>query len=187
MKNTSDKKEERLMIFIDGSNFYYSTAKKGTRIDFQKLIKELVGERKLINAFYYVAPLDISEDAGKYWKHQKFLDMLKSIQKFKVVLCTLKKIKTANGSFIYLVKGDDVHLSHDLLMGAVDNLYDTAIIVSGDEDFMPIIKTIRERYKKKVENAYFSKSSSYNLRRACDSSIHLNKLLSKIIENQKEH
>ncbi|HJX50342.1 hypothetical protein A3K73_03670 [Candidatus Pacearchaeota archaeon RBG_13_36_9] len=177
----------RVSIFIDGSNFYYSTAKKGMRVDFQKFIEELAGSRKLITAFYYVAPLDISEDVNKYWKHQKFLDMLRKIKKFKVVLCTLKKIKTAEGSFIYLVKGDDVHLSHDLLMGAVDNLYDTAIIVSGDEDFMPIIKTVRERYRKKVENAYFSKSSSYNLRRACDSSIPLDKILSKIIENQKEH
>ncbi len=62
-------------IFIDGSNLYYNTAKKGIRINFQKLINELTGERKLINAFYYVAPLDIAEDADKYWKHQKFLDI----------------------------------------------------------------------------------------------------------------
>jgi len=177
------KEDERVSIFIDGSNFYYSTVKKGRRINFQRLINELVGNRQLINAFYYVAPLDISEDSERYWKHQKFLDMLRKIQKFKVVLCTLKRIKV-EGKFIYLVKGDDVHLSHDLLMGAVDNLYDAAIIVSGDEDFIPIIKTIKERYKKKVENAYFSKSSSYNLRKACDNSIHLNKILLKITENK---
>ena len=39
----------RIMIFIDGSNFYYSTSKKGKRINFEKLISELSGNKKLID------------------------------------------------------------------------------------------------------------------------------------------
>ena len=59
----------------------------------QKLIHEFVGSRELVNVFYYVAPLDIKADEEKYWSHQRFLNMLREIPKFKVVLCTLKKIK----------------------------------------------------------------------------------------------
>ena len=172
--------KERVSIFIDGGNFYHSTQKKSLKINYQKLINELVGNRELINAFYYVAPLDIKVDREKYWKHQKFLNYLRRIPKLNVVLCTLKKLKAEEGEgYVYVIKGDDVRLSHDLLMGAVKNYYDTAIIVSGDEDFLPLFKTIKE-YRKRIENAYFSSSSSYNLRKACDSSIHLNKILSKI-------
>jgi len=177
------KSNERVAIFIDGSNFYHSTKKilkMKERINYQKLINALTGNRRLVNAFYYVAPLDITANAKKYWKHQKFLNVLKKIQHFNVVLCTLKKLKI-DGDYIYLIKGDDVRLSHDILMGAVKDLYDTAIIVSGDEDFLPLIKTVKE-YGKRTENAYFSSSSSFNLRNACDRSIHLNNVIDKIID-----
>jgi len=39
---------------------------------------------------------------------------------------------------------------------------------------------VRERYGKKVENAYFSRSSSLNLRNSCDSIINLNKIINKL-------
>ena len=179
------KKEiERILILIDGSNFYYSTAKKGIRINFKKLIKELVGNRELVNVCYYVAPLDIEENEDKYWGHQRFLNKLGEIPKLNVVLCTLKKIKAKQGGYAYFVKGDDVKLSNNLLMGAVDNLYDAAIVISGDEDFIDSINIVRRRYKKKVGNAYFSKSSSSNLRKACDFTINLNKILDKIIDKK---
>ena len=67
-------------------------------------------------------------------------------------------------------------------MGAVDDLYDTAIVVSGDEDFIDSINIVRKRYGKKVGNAYFIKSSSYNLRKACNFTIKLDNLLD-IYEN----
>ena len=174
--------KERVSIFIDGSNFYHSTAKKGKRVNFQKLIDELVGNRELINVFYYVAPLDIEANEDKYWSHQRFINKLRQILKFKVVLCTLKKIKIDGKKYIYVVKGDDVKLSNNLLMGAVDNLYDTAIVISGDEDFIDSIEIVRKRYKKSVGNAYFSRSSSSNLRKACDFSVNINKIFPKIID-----
>ena len=179
-----EKKSERVLILIDGSNFYYSTAKKGVMVNFQKLIHELVGSRELVNVCYYVAPLDIKAGEEKYWSHQRFLNMLREIPKFKVVLCTLKKIKAKNGSYVYVIKGDDVKMSNSLLMGAIDNLYDTAIVVSGDEDFIDSIKIVRKKYNKKVGNAYFSKSSSSNLRRICDFTINLNKILNKISDKK---
>lgn len=181
------KKKERVIILIDGSNFYHSTReilKPEERINYQKLVNELIGNRELVNACYYIAPLDIKIDSKKYYKHQEFLNVLTKIPKFKVVLCSLKKIKVDDGSFIYLVKGDDVKLSNTLLIGAFDNLYDIAIVVSGDEDFIDSINIVRKRFKKKVENAYFRSSSSYKLRKACNSSININKIISKIIDRK---
>ena len=175
---------ERVVVFIDGNNFYYSIKKilkPDERVDYQKLVDVLVGDRMLVKTFYYIAPLDKSVDYKKYEKHQKFLEELKKISKFNVVLCDFKKIKTKDGNFFYVVKGDDVQLAQDLLLGAFDNLYDAAIIVSGDEDFFPLIKTVRERFKKRVENAFFRHSSSYKLRQACDYSFKLNNLVSQFL------
>ncbi|PIN77067.1 hypothetical protein COV15_03265 [Candidatus Woesearchaeota archaeon CG10_big_fil_rev_8_21_14_0_10_34_12] len=176
---------ERVLILIDGSNFYYSTAKLGKKIKFENLVKELLGNRDIIGDYYYAAPLDIEADEEKYWSHQRFLEMLKNIPKFYVVLCTLKKLKIEN-NYIYIVKGDDVKLSNNLIMGAVKNIYDNAIIISGDEDFVDSIEIVRKEYNKNVGNAYFAKSSSYNLRRACNFTIKLDNLMDKFVENNKK-
>ena len=181
MDNLGNK---RIMIFIDGSNFYYSTHKLEKKVNFRDLIKELSGAGELVKAFYYVAPLDIQADEKKYWKHQRFIEILNEIPNFDVVLCSLKKIKVKNGSFVYLVKGDDVKLSNNLLMGAVDDLYDVAVVVSGDEDFVDSVRIVREKYGKKVGNAFFSRSSSSNLRRICDFTICLDKVVSKMEEKK---
>ena len=152
---------------------------KGVKIDFEKLIKELSKDRILINTFYYIAPLDITLNEEKYWKHQKFLAELEKIPRFKVVLCTLRKYPKEDGTFGFEVKGDDVYLANDLLVGAYENLYDTAILVSGDEDFIPVINTLK-RLKKKTENVFFMSTSSKKLRKLCDKSTNLKIILNKI-------
>jgi len=170
------------LIFIDGSNFYHNTKKLKivNKVNFQKLINELVGNRGLVNIFYYNAPLDISVNPKIYWNQQKFFNVLRKIPKFKVILCKSRKTKR-NGKIQYEVKGDDTHLVSDFVGEAYEDLYDTAIIVSGDEDFVSPIKRVK-KLGKKIENAYFSSSSSYNLRNACDDSIQLNKIINKIID-----
>jgi len=68
-------------------------------------------------------------------------------------------------------------LATDLIKGSYENLYDVAIIISGDADFIPAIK-LAQKNGKKVVNAFFPKSSSYQLRNCCDGSINLRKALS---------
>lgn len=175
-------KKERVVIFIDGSNFYHSTKKLkiADKINFQKLINELVGERELIKVYYYNASLDLGANPKIYWDQQKFFNILRKIPKFDVILCKLRKVKR-DGKIEYEMKGDDTHLVSDLVGEAYEDNYDSAIIVSGDEDFISPIERVR-KLKKKIENAYFSSSSSYNLRMKCDKSIHLNKIIHKIIK-----
>lgn len=173
----AEKKKERVSIFIDGSNLYHSLDK--VKIDFEKLIKELTKDRILTTAYYYITPLDITLNEEKYWKHQKFLAELGKISSFKVVLCTLRKHENKDKTFSYEVKGDDIYLANDLLVGAYENLYDTAILVSGDEDFVPVINTLK-RLNKKTENAFFTKTSSKKLRKLCDNVINLSVILNKI-------
>ena len=177
-----EKKLERVAIFIDGSNFYHSTRrlKIVNKVNFQKLVNELVGNRELVRVFYYNASLDISVNPKVYWDQQKFFNVLRKIPKFEVIIYKLRKARR-NGKIKYEIKGDDTHLVSDFVGEAYENFYDTAIIVSGDEDFISPIKRVK-KLGKKIENAYFSSSSSYNLRNACDDSIKLNSVINKIID-----
>ena len=177
--NNPTKIKERVAIFIDGSNLYHSLKNlKIGEIGFQQLVNFLVKDRLLINVFYYNAPLDISVNKKKYWEMQKFFEKIKKLPGFKVILCKRKKYKKEGGNFGFVMKGDDVYLAIDVVSGAYENFYDTTIIVSGDEDFVPLIKRA-QKLGKKIENAYFIRSSSNALKHSSDYSICLNKIINK--------
>ena len=53
-------------------------------------------------------------------------------------------------------KGIDVKIATDLIIGALDNKYDTAILVSSDTDLVPAIDEVRKRFQKMVEYVGFS-------------------------------
>ena len=134
-------------------------------------------KREIVDIFYYTALLDKDFDESRYKEHRGFLDKIKKIPKFNIILCNLRKIILENGSVHFEIKGDDIYLATDLIKGAYEDLYDVAIIVSGDEDFIPAIK-LAQKNGKKVINAFFPKTSSYLLRNCCDGSINLKKALS---------
>ena len=58
----------------------------------------------------------------------------------------------------------DVHIAIDLIVGAVENLYDTAIIVSSDIDLIPAIRYIKENGKS-VEYVGFAAKPSLGMTR----------------------
>jgi len=59
--------KERIMVFIDGSNFYYSLKDlEINKIDFQKLIRLLGEDKLLISTFYYNASLNRGINEEKY-------------------------------------------------------------------------------------------------------------------------
>lgn len=164
------------MIFIDGSNLYHSLKRYKIKTNLENIIKKLETKREIIGIFYYTAMMDKKFDEKRYNDHKNFLDKIKKIPNFNVVLCNLRKTRLDDGSYRFEIKGDDVHLATDLIKGSYENLYDIAIIVTGDEDFIPAIKLVQKNGKK-VVNAFFPKSSSYLLRNRCNGSINLKKAL----------
>lgn len=59
-------------------------------------------------------------------------------------------------------KGIDVKIATDLVAAAIDNKYDSAILVSSDTDLVPMIDWVRFRLKKKIEYVGFSISDKSN-------------------------
>ncbi len=156
-------KKERVAVYIDGSNTYnklkgLGIPEKSTRFDLSAFIKHLAGERNVVAKRYYVGivrDVDKSEKAEKMVKsQQRFLNALKT-EDF-----TIKpgRIMYDNGRI--REKGVDVKLSVDLVIGAVDNVYDTAIVISSDTDLIPAIQYARYNKKKIVEYIGFGISPS---------------------------
>ena len=178
---------DRVAIFIDGSNFYHSVKDTfgihDNQVDFARLIELLKKDRLLTTVYYYNAPLDRGHNRYIYRKQQKFFSYLKRIPGFHVILCNMRKIRRPDGGFVFEVKGDDIHLATDMLSHAYENIYDTAILVSGDGDFVPVIRRV-QKLGKKVENAYFQVSRSTFLKKVCDSSVLLDRvLIEKCLKN----
>ena len=88
---------------------------------------------------------------------QKFLSGLES-ENFEI---KRGKIMYDNNSI--REKGVDIKLAVDLVVGAVDNLYDTAIVISSDTDLIPAIKYVIGAKNKNVEYIGFSPKVSFGL------------------------
>jgi len=162
---------ERVVIFIDGSNLYHLvkklvTEKKPNDFDFGKFTRHLAGSRKLLRTYYYNCPLDRRKDEQAYIKQQKFFDKIQRIPNFSFVLCRMQKRKSGN-LIVYEAKEDDIHLAVDMVKLAYNDAYDIAILVSSDGDFVPAVLAVKEK-SKNVENIGFENKFSYHLKQISD-------------------
>lgn len=80
-------------------------------------------------------------------------------------------MKTGNS---YYEKGVDVQIAIDLLIGAYEDRYEQAILISSDTDLLPAIKKCQS-LGKSVCYVGFKKAMSYALKNQCDKSILLTK------------
>lgn len=169
VKEVKRKKVEKVIVFIDGNNLYHSLGRmfnneKTDYFNFEKFIKYIVGDRKLVETYYYIASFDINYNPESYANQQKFFNKLRKIKDFNLIICRMQKIKV-EGKFIYQVKEDDIRLA--LNMTELVDKYDTAILVSNDGDFVPAIESVQKKGKK-VENIGIGSDFSYYLRQVCD-------------------
>jgi uncharacterized LabA/DUF88 family protein len=151
---------ERVAIFIDGSNLYHSLENKFRRhdVNFTGLISKLCGSRQLYRAYYY----NVLQDPAKRTdntkvQQQDFLDILHRTPYLEV---RLGGTKVSQG--ISVEKGIDIMLATDLICLAWSNLYDVAILVSGDSDFTYALQAVKN-LGKYIEVAYFENVVSKDL------------------------
>jgi uncharacterized LabA/DUF88 family protein len=172
-------KMKRVCVYIDGANFFgglriINPKYSDTKFDFEKYIKQITGKNKLICVYYYNAPLIQKYNKEIYWKQIKFFERLKKFDNFKVILCKRQHRQNQDGKHYYTIKGDDIHLAIDMLRDAYEDKYDTAVLISGDGDFAPLVRYVKIKGKK-VENYHFKGNISYDLTKECDTNCIINK------------
>ncbi len=151
--------EERVAIFIDGSNLYHALRDiyKRHDLNFAEFTSKLCGDRRLFRTYYYNVLQEQDQYPDIYREQQDFLDTLRNTPYMEVRLGTTK---LSQG--IPVEKGIDIMLATDLLHFAWNGLYDVAILVSGDGDFAYALQTVKN-IGKHIEVAYFERHISKDL------------------------
>ncbi len=153
----SQSRTERVAIFIDGSNLYNGMRENvhNTRVNLQELIHQLTGERSLMRCYYYNAPLTEDYDEELRDGQARFFESLRRIPYVTVRLGRLHR--RPDGSLVE--KGIDVAIAVEALSLAIDDAYDTVVLVSGDGDYVELVEAIK-RQGKHVECAMFRNQSA---------------------------
>jgi uncharacterized LabA/DUF88 family protein len=163
---------KRISIYVDGANFVYgmkslSPNYSDYHFDFEGFFRKIISNNDLIDIYYYNASLKQVINPRRFREQQKLLSRLKKITKCKVVLCKRQKRFDKDDEEYYTIKGDDINLALDMLNDAWENKYDKAILISGDGDFAPLLKYVKNK-NKKIEVISFFELASKNLLNEAD-------------------
>lgn len=118
----------RVAVFIDGNNLFHAARFHSIDIDYNKLLQLLLGDGRLLRAFFYTGV-----DAGAE-RQQGFLLWMRR-NGFRVVQKDLKTFYDGTRK-----ANLDVEIAVDML--SLAGRYDTAVLVSGDEDFVYAINAV---------------------------------------------
>ena len=143
--------ERKVYAFIDASNLWDAQKSRGRMLDFEKLVQNLKDRYKTshVTVYYYTAYPAQETRAYDVSGRHKFYAFLKLGLSFIVRKKELKRILSEESRYGdgYVEKGNmDVELTIDAVH-TVDN-YDTALLFTGDSDFMALVRFIRARGKK---------------------------------------
>lgn len=146
-------KEQRVAIFVDVSNMYYSAKNLfSSKVDFGKVLKTAIAGRRLIRAFAYVIRADVGSE-------RDFFDAL-SKQGFEV------REKELQVFYDGAKKGDwDVGICMDVIR-MLDKI-DVMILVSGDGDYLDLLDYAKSRGVR-TEVVGFGKTTSGRLLEVAD-------------------
>lgn len=145
----------RVALFFDGKNFYsgWREAAKGRRIDFARLAYWLMKKAQgssLWGAYYYTGIDDaLQGQSDPQQKLAGFLDMLETqpgffVHTFKRKVGSITCSDCGCENRYVLEKEVDTTMVAHMVQMAAQNSYDTLVLMSGDADYAPAIKAVRQ-------------------------------------------
>ena len=136
---------KRVIVFLDYSNFHQALVKltdgqfpERKRFDFNGFVQKLTQGMDLIKVYFVC-----SSNPGTGPGLQRFYDWLDGQEYFYVKQFE----RRSNDSGEHREKQVDVYLATQVVALAYENAYDIAIIVSGDEDYVPAIEIVQQKGK----------------------------------------
>ncbi len=118
----------RVAVFIDGNNLFHAARFHNIDIDYNKLLRVLLGDGRLLRAFFYTG-VDVGAE-----RQQGFLLWMRR-NGFRVIQKQLKTFYDGTRK-----ANLDVEIAVDML--SLAGRYDTAVLVSGDEDFVYAVNAV---------------------------------------------
>jgi uncharacterized LabA/DUF88 family protein len=141
-------KQERCIILIDGSNFYFKLKDLALShlldFDFSSFAKTLCREQKMVKAVYHIGKVrtDGTEKANRLLANQQ---RLFAHLRGHGVFYSLGYLLKSGGAFHE--KGVDVNIAVDMLVATYENVCDRIYLISSDTDLLPAIKKAKEKGK----------------------------------------
>ena len=151
---------QRVATYIDGFNLYYGLRAKDLRryywLDLVRLSENLLrpGQRLVAVRYFTAGVFAEADDPEKALRQNTYLDALTTLPALRVHMGyhTVKgrRCPSCGATWqTYEEKMTDVNIAVELLGDAQDDLFDTAIIISGDGDLAGPVRAVQERYPKK--------------------------------------
>lgn len=161
------KTEQRIAVFVDVQNMYYSAKNMySAKVNFKSILNTATSGRKLVRAIAYVIKADIKEEKG-------FFEALKKIG-YEV---KAKDLQVFPGG---AKKGDwDIGIAMDAIELAPK--MDAIVLVSGDGDFIPLLQHLKRALGCKVEVMAFGRSCSSKLTEEADEFLDMDKEKSRFL------
>lgn len=132
--------QERLAIFIDGSNLYGAAKALGFDVDYKKLLTEFAKRGILVRAFYYTALAENEE----YSPIRPLIDWL-DYNGYTMVTKPIKEYTDGLGR--RKVKSNmDIELAVDAM--EMSETVDHLMIFSGDGDFRRLVEALQRKGKR---------------------------------------
>src|SRR5512134_3380570 len=129
--------QERIGLFIDGSNVYAAARALNFDIDYKRLLELFRGKGRLIRAFYYTALIEDQE----YSPIRPLIDWL-DYNGYTMVTKPTKEFTDAMGR--RKIKGNmDIELAIDVMEMA--ERLDHVVLFSGDGDFRRLVEAVQRR------------------------------------------
>ncbi len=129
--------QERIGLFIDGSNLYAAARALGFDIDYKLLLKLFADQGRLVRAFYYTALIDDQD----YSPIRPLVDWL-DYNGYTMVTKPTKEFTDTAGR--RKIKGNmDIELAIDV-MEMVEHL-DHVVLFSGDGDFRRLVEATQRK------------------------------------------
>ena len=167
---------ERVCVFIDGSNLYHLCRENFGRTDLNigMFAQWLVGpNRTLVRTYYYNCPLPPDHPPEKVSAQQRFFGKLARTPYVEVRLGKLVQrtghpcAKCGDQNVRWVEKGVDMRIGIDMLSAASRNLYDVAVLGSGDGDLAEAVRAVKD-LGRHVEVTGFTNGTAYELVQAAD-------------------
>jgi uncharacterized LabA/DUF88 family protein len=146
-----DQEKQRVIVYVDGFNFYYGLKHPKWKcyywLDIVKLFESFMRpNQELIAVKYFSAR---PTDTGKRKRQDAFFQANKENPKFNLILGKyLKKeircFKCHNIIHTYEEKESDVRIATQIVADAYQKNCDVSIIVSADSDMIPAIEIVKE-------------------------------------------
>jgi uncharacterized LabA/DUF88 family protein len=141
----------RIIFFIDGFNVYHALQKvphfrKYKWLNYSALAKVLVSPKdQIVDILYFTAYTDW--DASKKARHRLLVQALR-MQGIKVIFGKFKRRdKTCSlcgrTYKTFEEKRTDVNMAITLFQTAMNNEFDTAILITGDSDLVPAVEAVK--------------------------------------------